>query len=282
MGNGSSGDTLYFISTGSVKFAGAETVGTPENISAVVADNTAACTPTLTFTSPDSAFTATAGTCGGMYGGNGSFTPVTLTYTPTVTGFDSSTLTVNDTTSSASSAPQNVSSTGASITISQGTYGAKLPSGGGWGGSSPDGHTGAINSKGVVVFGTSYGNQVTMYTLVNGVTTFFGGTAGNGVAGTFNGAGGMAIDNQDNLYISSEYGTTIYKIVVNADGSYGPWTADTNNNPLNSGGTAPVTCDGPAMTLRRGMRDQSRRRKLQLRHRRHGRRWKRQSVLHQR
>ena len=253
IGNGSSGDTLYFISTGPVKFTGTEVVGVAENVSAVVADNTAGCTPTLTFTSPDSAFTATTGTCGGMFSVTGSFVPVTLTYTPTVTGFDASTLTVNDTTSSASSAPQNVSSTGASITISQGTYGVKLPSGGGWGGPSPDGHTAAINSKGVLVFGTSYGNQVTMYTLVNGVTSLFGGTASNGVAATFNGAGAMAIDSSDNLYMSSEYGSTIYKVAMNADGSYGPLAADANNNPLNSGGTAPVACVGGAADVTAGI-----------------------------
>ncbi len=253
LGNGGSGDTLYFVSTGSVKFKGAETVGTPETVSAVVADNTEACTPTLTFTSPDSAFTAAAGTCSNMYQVAGSFTPVTLTYTPAATGFDASTLTVNDTTSSTSSAPQIVSSSGAAITISQGTYGAKLPGGGAWGGPSPDGHTGAINSSKVVVFGDSYGNQITMYTNVAGVTTLFGGTASNGIAGSFNGGGGVAIDKNDNLFMGSEYGATIYKVKPNSDGSYGPWTADSNNNPLNSGGTAPVACVGGAADVTAGI-----------------------------
>ncbi|MGA3069650.1 MAG: FN3 associated domain-containing protein, partial [Terracidiphilus sp.] len=256
LGNGS-GDTLYFISTGPVKFPGAETVGTAENISAVVADNTEACTPTLTFTSPDTAFTGvitTSGTCSGMYQVAGSFTPVTLTYTPTATGFVASTLAVNDTTSSTSSAPQIVSSSGAAITISQGTWGAKLPGGGAFGSPAPDGHTGAINSKGVVVFGDSYGNQITLYNLVNGVTTLFGGTTtAPGVAGPYNGGGGVAIDHTDNLFMSSEYGSTIYKVAPNTDGSYGPWTADSNTNPLNAGGTAPVACVGGAADVTAGI-----------------------------
>ena len=257
LGNGGSNGLLYFVYTGPVKFPGAETAGTAENISALVADNTEACTPTLTFTSPDSTFTGvitTGGTCSNMFGvAAGSFTPVTLTYTPTAAGFVASTLTVNDTTSSASSAPQIVSSSGAAITFSQATYGAKLPSGGAFGGDSPGGHTGAINSKSVLVIGTSYGNQISMYTLVNGVTTLFGGTAGNGVAGPMSGGGGVAIDSKDNLYISGEYGTTIYKVPVNSDGSYGPWTGDSNSNPLNSAGNPPVTCLGTSADATAGI-----------------------------
>ena len=258
IGNGSSGDTLYFISTGPVKFPGAETAGTPETISAVIADNTAACTPALTITSPDTAFTATvtAGKCSNGYGSaTSSFNPVTLTYTPTAAGFIASTLTIDDTTSSVSSAPQIVSSSGAAITISQGTYGAALPSGGDWGNPSPDGHTGAINTLGVVVFGTSYGNQITQYTNVAGVTTLFDGTAANpGVAGANNGGGGVAIDSNNNLYISSEYGNIVYKFPANKDGSYGPWTATTSNpSPLNASGATPVACVGTSADATAGV-----------------------------
>jgi hypothetical protein len=256
-GNNGSNGTLDFISTGPVKFPGAETVGTAETASVVVADNTEKCTPTLTFTSPDTAFTGvitTGGTCNNMYQVSGSFTPVTLTYTPTATGFVASTLTIEDTGSSTSSAPQAVSSSGAAITISQGTYGAALPGGGAWGGSSPDGHTGAINTKGVLVFGDSYGNQITEYTNVAGVTTLFGGTTTlPGVAGAFNGGGGVAIDKSNNLFMSGEYGTTIYKVAPNSDGSYGPWTATSGNSPLNSAGNAPVACVGGAADVTAGI-----------------------------
>jgi hypothetical protein len=251
IGNGSGGDTLYFISTGPVKFAGPETVGTPETASAVVADNTSACTPTLSITAA-SQFTATWGSCGNMFDVTGSFNAVTLSYDPTATGFDASSIVINDATSGMSSAPMIASASGAAITISQGTYGAALTSGGAWGGSSPDGHTGAINSKGVVVFGTSYGNQIMMVTNVAGVTTLFDGTSGNGVAGSYNGAGGVAIDGSDNLYISSEYGTTVYKFAPNPDGSYGPWTVDGNTNPLNPQGATPVACVGGSADVTAG------------------------------
>jgi hypothetical protein len=269
IGNGATNaGNLYFISTGPVKFSGAETVGTPETASATVADNTEACTPTLTFTSSDPAFTgiiSTTGTCNGMFQITGSFTPVTLTYTPTATGFVSGSLTVTDTTSSASSAPESLSSSGAAITISQLTWGPSeknsaalygtgtvSTSGGDWGSDSADGHSGAVNSSGVFLTGTSYGGGGFVEQFTNNASAMT--VVGNSGIG----AGGLAIDSNNFLYISGEYSNVLYKLPMNTTtngiygpGSYGPMnSAVVNGNTVvetASGGTPP-TCVGDSST----------------------------------
>ncbi len=239
---------LDFVYTGPVRFPGPEVVGTPENVNVLVADNSELCAGSSLAASGDSTVTAnpTTGTsCSNMSMGPGSFTPATLTYTPAVTGFVPGTLTITDTTSSASTT-QTVASSGVAVTISQGTFGHKILAGGAWGGSSPGGTSAAVTSAtsahpGVFVVGSSYGNDIEEFSSLSGNLT---GTVVSD--GPLNGGGGVAIDSHGYLYMSSEYGNSIYKIPMNAAGSasaYGPWTTD----PSASGNTTP-TCTGDGNT----------------------------------
>jgi len=240
---------LDYIYTGPVRFPGPVVVGTPETVNVVVADNSELCaTAALTFTSSVPAFTAapTTGTsCANMSLGPGSLTPETLTYTPAAAGFVPATITVADTASSASTATP-VASAGQVVTISQTTFGHKLLNGGAWGGTSPGGTSSALTSStspvpGIFIVGSSYGNDIEEFSPLAGNLT---ATAVSD--GPLSGGGGVAIDSNGYLFMSNEYGNSIYKAPPNAAGSasaYGPWATD----PSASGNTTPA-CTGDGKT----------------------------------
>jgi len=97
-------------------------------------------------------------------------------------------------------------------------------SGGNWGSASPGGHSAAVNTHGVFVAGTSYGGFVEQFTNQNTLMTVIGESDIL--------PGGIAIDRNNNLYISGESSNVIYKIPVNstANGAYGVGTY----GPINS------------------------------------------------
>ncbi len=207
--NDNNADTLGYISFGGPTFPVTSPATTTASL--IVADNTEPCTPTLSLTSSDSEYAAVAGSCGGMALGTGSFVPVTVTFTPG-TGVivpPTAALTVTDTTSSAST---SVAVRGSALSVDQPTWLTAYTSGGAFGGDSAGGTSGAINSKGVVVVGSSYGNGILEFTQGGTVVTNIGNTH-------FGGAGAMLIDSQDYLYASNEYGNLILKLPMNTDGT---------------------------------------------------------------
>jgi len=105
-------------------------------------------------------------------------------------------------------------------------------SGGAWGPASPGGHSAAANSRGVFVTGTSTGGFVEQFTNQNSVMTVIGESA--------IGPGGIAIDRNNNLYISGESSNVVYKIPMNttANGAYGVGTY----GPINSVCPTASTC----------------------------------------
>lgn len=90
--------------------------------------------------------------------------------------------------------------------------------GGAWGPASAGGHSAAVNSYGVFVTGTSYGDFIEQFTNQNSAMTVVGESE--------IGPGGIAIDRNNNLYISGESSNIVYKIPVNttAHGAYGVGT----------------------------------------------------------
>jgi hypothetical protein len=99
--------------------------------------------------------------------------------------------------------------------------------GGNWGAASPGGHSAAVNTYGVFVAGTSYGDFLEQFTSQNAVMTVIGESD--------IGPGGIAIDHNNNLYISGESSNVIYKIPVNttANAVYGLYGVGTYG-PINS------------------------------------------------
>ena len=145
-----------------------------------------------------------------------------------------------------------------SIVISQQFWGANetnpaIPtSGGAWGPASPGGHSVAVNSYGVFVVGTSYGGFAEQFTSQGTMMTVIGQS--NILPG------GIAIDRNNNLYISGESSNVVYKIPPNVTangaygvGTYGPIDESCPNSSSNctfvvggsgSAGTPPPTCAG--------------------------------------
>ncbi len=142
---------------------------------------------------------------------------------------------------------------GANETNSAATFaiGTVATVGGNWGPASPGGHSAAVNSFGVFVAGTSTGGFVEQFTNQNAVMTVIGESDIL--------PGGIAIDRNNNLYISGESSNVIYKIPVNTTakglygvGTYGPISSVCPTSStcafLGSGsgstGTPPAACAG--------------------------------------
>ena len=128
-------------------------------------------------------------------------------------------------------------------------------SGGNWGPDSAGGHSAAINSDGVFVVGTSYGNFVEQFTNQGSVMSVVGNST---IA-----PGGMAIDNRNYLYISGEFSNVVYKVPMNTTangiygiGTYGPinsaclpnGTCTFATGAAGSTGTAPPACNGDGLS----------------------------------
>jgi hypothetical protein len=142
---------------------------------------------------------------------------------------------------------------GANETNSAATYETTTvaTSGSAWGPASPGGHSAAVNTFGVFVTGTSSGGFVEQFTNQNAAMTVIGESDIL--------PGGIAIDRNNNLYISGESSNVIYKIPVNTAasgaysvGTYGPINSACPNSSscafLGSGsgstGTPPPACAG--------------------------------------
>ncbi|MGH9607051.1 MAG: FN3 associated domain-containing protein [Terracidiphilus sp.] len=135
---------------------------------------------------------------------------------------------------------------GANETNSAATYETTTVStvGGAWGPASAGGHSAAVNSYGVFVTGTSYGDFIEQFTTQNSVMTVIGESD---IA-----PGGIAIDRNNNLYISGESSNIVYKIPVNttAHGAYGIGTY----GPINSVCPTSTTCQfGTAVSTANGI-----------------------------
>ena len=232
--NSAGADTLGYIAIGGPSFPGANTTA-----KLLVADNSEPCTPTLTLAFSASQYTDTLGSCGSSSLGTFSFVPVTVTFTAggSVTAPPNAALTVTDTTSTSST---TVAAKGPTVAVNQNTWLAAYTGGGVFGGGSTGGSSGAINSKGVVVMGSSYGNAIQEFTAGGTVVTNVGTTAAKPSGVSVSGAAAMAIDSNDYLYASNEYGNTIIKFPMNTDGTYGS-AAFTSTSGL-------PTCTGDGLT----------------------------------
>ena len=218
--NSAGSDTFAYIGLGGPNFPGTATTA---NI--VVADNTEPCTPTLTLAFTNSEFTAaptTGSSCSSSsipVGLGASFSPYTITLTPVAGVPPASGLTVTDTTSGASST--TIAKGGIISSIDQSAWGPEFLAGGVFGADSADSHSAAINSKGLVFMGTSYGTgQIQQFVRSNGTITVT-------EVGPFTGAGGMAVDSNNFLYVSGEYNNTVLKLPMNSDGTYPTFTSST-------------------------------------------------------
>jgi hypothetical protein len=252
------GDALGFISLVGATFPGATPATTA---TALVADSSAPCTPTLSLTFTDPEFTGVAGTCGGSSLGSFSFVPVTVTFAPVAADAHNGTLTVTDTTTTAS---ESVATKASIVTgLDQVIAGPGYLNGGGWGSDSAGGHGGSINSLGTVVIGTSYsGNELQEFTVTGGTATPptvpAGGTIGAAAIGgttasSFSGAAATAIDSSNYLYASSEFGNTLLKLPMTttgaAAGTYPAFTAVASLPVCAGDGVAPDNAGGCKIVL---------------------------------
>jgi hypothetical protein len=258
-----SGDTLGYISFGGPTFPGTASALTAD---VTVADNTANCTPTLTFTFASSEYSATPTGCAGIgevtqgssaTGSTGSFNAVTVTFAPAggATVAPPSGLTVNDGAASSGT----LTAKGSIVSgIDQTTWLSPFAAGGVFAASS-QGSSGAVNKEGVIVMGSSYGGYIQEFTA--------GGTVVAEMGGKFQNPGGVAIDSNDFLFASDEVsydGTlasnTILKFPVILDpgkadnGTYPPVPAsDTliealptcQGDASDAGGICQITLGGP-------------------------------------
>ena len=114
------------------------------------------------------------------------------------------------------------------IVLSQPTTLGKLTTGGFNSGYNPTGGSFAVNQQGDIFVGTTYGGVVLMYNGVTGAASTFA---------TISNPGGIAVDAQNNLYISHLFSATVLKVpYVN-----GKYVAVTD--------TAPAACTGNDTTL---------------------------------
>ncbi len=90
-----------------------------------------------------------------------------------------------------------------------------------------------VNSSGNIVASGTYGNTIFQWNGPGYAVT---------EVGPFSNAGGVGIDSGNYLYIGGQYGTTLFKVPMNTDGTY-----SFVNDPTQSGNGYP-TCVGPVTT----------------------------------
>jgi hypothetical protein len=123
---------------------------------------------------------------------------------------------------------------GSGIVTSQLTWLGAYPTGGDENQGTAAGDSFAINSQGYILISTTYGGTVIE---VNGQT---GAVTTLGSYGEYNNTGGVAVDNQDNLYVGGLYGAgsnLIAKVPYKGNGVYATLTDATSGNP-------PANCTG--------------------------------------
>jgi sugar lactone lactonase YvrE len=139
---------------------------------------------------------------------------------------------------------------GSGIITSQLTWLGAYPTGGDENGGTAAGDSFAINSAGNILISTTYGGTVI---LVNGQT---GAVTTLGSYGEYTNTGGVAVDNQDNLYVGGLYGSgsNIIAKVPYVNGVYAPLTDATSGNPPpNCKGNDTTECVlGPLTTISGG------------------------------
>jgi hypothetical protein len=114
--------------------------------------------------------------------------------------------------------------------VSQVNWLAPFPNGGSLAGGNAAGGTFAVNSKGDVIIGTTYGNTVAMISPTGTVTTL----------GTYDNVGPITIDSDDNIYVGGAYNPEIIKVPY-VNGAYAALSAP-------SSATSPAACTGSDTT----------------------------------
>jgi hypothetical protein len=119
------------------------------------------------------------------------------------------------------------------IVMSQVTVLGAFPSGGTLASANPAGNSFAVNSKGDIITGNTYGNQVLLFNGQTGAVT---------VLGSYANVGPVTLDKQNNLYIGGTYTNNIVKV---------PYNSTTNTYAAISApasATSPAVCTGSDTT----------------------------------
>jgi Chitobiase/beta-hexosaminidase C-terminal domain len=131
------------------------------------------------------------------------------------------------------------------IVVSQTTWGGAFPGGGVLSQETVAGNSWGMNSDGVLVASTTYGNNIIQFAGAGYPAT---------VAGPYTNAGSVAIDSSNFLYVSGQYSNVVIKVpmgtVVNGTFTASPngtytWALDPGNLPT---GTTIPACTGVAKT----------------------------------
>ena len=116
----------------------------------------------------------------------------------------------------------------------QATLAAGLPNGGIYAGDNPAGTSFAVNAKGQVVVGTSYGDSITLYNPTTGVLSLLGPSWSTQ-------PGGLAVDPNGNLYLSGLYSGFVAKLPF-VNGAYAALSDPTGTAPPNCTGSDTAEC----------------------------------------
>jgi hypothetical protein len=231
-------DTVGSISVGGVSVPGFTQIGnsaTLTNIDVVFNDggcSTSSITLGSTSSEYGAAVPASATSCTSMLFGD-AYLPLTLTFTPSGPGGQSTQLTVTDSNNNTGSAA--VSGSGpADIFLSQTNWLLAFPNGGALSSADAAGTSMAVNSDGNVLVATEYGNQVLLVNPQTAAVTVVANWPSYNI-------GPVTIDSQNNLYIGGLYTNNIIKIPY-VGGAYVA-APDPTTTPANCTGTDTAECN---------------------------------------
>jgi hypothetical protein len=111
------------------------------------------------------------------------------------------------------------------VSISQVTLLAKYPAGGAFGSGSPAGNSFAVDSKGDLITGTSYGGSIVEFDATTGTAT---------ALGSMDNPGPVALDKLDNIYVGDTYNNYLVKIPLVA-GTYAAISSPSGSTPKCTG-----------------------------------------------
>jgi hypothetical protein len=120
------------------------------------------------------------------------------------------------------------------VVLSQTTVLAGYPAGGAFGSGTAAGTTFGVNSKGLIIAGTAYGNTIVQVNGTTGAVT---------TLGAYSNPGPVAVDGADNFYIGDLYDATIVKV---PNGAYATVHAATSSTPVCKGSDT-VECTLPSL-----------------------------------
>ena len=249
---GSAGDAIAKFTTNSVVVPKSD-IGTPATSGAVnpvytiLNDGDCNSPKTVSFTAfagggTTTEFAAeTTGNCSSTLTG-GQMYATTITHTPADAGTPNATLVVSDSVNTGFAnftlTPAPAIANRAEIFVSQANWLGKYPGGGAIAGSMAAGTSFGVNSKGDVVFSTSYGGEVYVISAQTGATT---------KVGSYGNIAAVAVDGKDNLYVSGQYGNLIVKVPY-AGGTYTMAADPTATAPADCTGNDTAICGIKAMT----------------------------------